>query len=155
MRVSPRPRGFTLLELITVIVVLGVVSALALPRLVDRAGLQSRGFLDAVRTAVQHARALAVASGCEVQVQIAGNALRLDQRIGCVAPGAFNVPVPDPVEAGANYVVSAPNGMTLTSVPATFVFDSLGQLAGGNATLTIGGAGAGTLTVFASTGFVQ
>lgn len=156
MRAPLRLHGFTLLELITVIVVLGIVSALALPRLVDRASLQSRGFLDAVRASIQHARTLAVASGCEVQVQIASSTLRLQQRAGCVAPGAFSVPVPDPVEPGADYVVNAPSGMTLSASPASFVFDSLGQLTGaGNVVLSIGGSGAGSLTVFASTGFVQ
>lgn len=149
-------RGFTLVELITVIVILGIVSAIALPRLTDRSTFQARGFEDEVLAALRHARALAVASGCPVQVSIAGDAYALSQQTGCDT-GLFTLAVADPVTQAANYTGAAPLGITLTSVPATFVFDVRGQAIGGapDVTLTLGGSTNRTITVFGSTGFAQ
>src|SRR3546814_7254728 len=71
---------FPVVGRIAVIVVLGIVSAMALPRLTDRSAFQARGFEDEVFAALRHARALAVASGCAVQVSIAGNGYTLNQQ---------------------------------------------------------------------------
>lgn len=148
--------GFTLVELITVIVILGIISAIALPRLIDRSAFQARGFEDEVLAALRYARALAVSSGCEVQVSIAGDAYTLLQQTGC-AGVVFTVAVPDPATQAASYTGTAPLGITLTSVPAQFVFDVRGQAIGGapDVVLTLGGNVNRTITVFGSTGFAQ
>src|SRR3546814_12432132 len=102
MRASPSSRyssgrnhaGFTVVELVAVLVVLGIVSAMALPRLTDRSAFQARGLEDEVFAALRHARALAVASGCPVQVRIAGNGSPLTQQPGSIG-GGFLAAVPD------------------------------------------------------------
>lgn len=158
MRQHNPQAGFTLVELITVIVILGIVSAVALPRMTDRSAFQARGFEDEVLAALRHARALAVASGCEVQVSIAGNAYTLNQQLNCGA-GGFTVAVIDPASQSANYTGTAPAGITLTAAPQPFVFDALGQATSAGAptdvTLTLGGNANRTLTVFGTTGFAQ
>lgn len=156
MRQCTRQQGFTLIELITVIVILGIVSAVALPRLTDRSAFQARGFEDEVFAALRHARALAVASGCNVQVGIAGNAYVLNQQTGCDS-GGFTLAVMDPATQDPTYTGTAPIGITLSAAPATFEFDALGQsvVAGvpTNIVLTLGGNANRTITVFGSTGF--
>lgn len=149
--------GFTVVELVAVIVVLGIVSALALPRLTDRSAFQARGFEDEVFAALRHARALAVASGCDVQVSIAGNGYTLNQQTGCTA-GGFSLAVPDPATQAPIYAGTAPVGITLNG-PASFVFNTLGEatVAGNptDVTLSFGGNANRTITVFGSTGFAQ
>ncbi|PKM06909.1 MAG: prepilin-type cleavage/methylation domain-containing protein [Gammaproteobacteria bacterium HGW-Gammaproteobacteria-4] len=165
MRASPSqcavPRracaGFTVIELVAVIVVLGIVSAIALPRLTDRSAFQARGFEDEVLAALRHARALAVASGCEVQVSIAGDGYALNQQTGCDA-GGFALAVPDPATQAPTYAGAAPVGITLNG-PTSFVFTTLGEAAIGGAVtdvvLNVGGNANRTITVFGQTGFAQ
>jgi len=149
--------GFTVVELIAVIVVLGIVSAMALPRLTDRSAFQARGFEDEVFAALRHARALAVASGCAVQVSIAGNGYTLNQQTACDA-GGFTLAVPDPATQAPIYAGAAPAGITLNG-PLSFVFTRLGEatIAGipTDVTLNLGGNANRTITVFGSTGFAQ
>ncbi len=157
-------RGFTLVELITVIVILGVVASFALPRLTDRSAFQARGFEDEMLAALRYARSLAVASGCPVQVSIAGNGYILNQQQAGCAPGScvadFTRAVLDPATLAPTYVGTAPAGITLGG-PASFVFDSRGEASAAlcsvpaNVTLTLGGNANRTITVFGSTGFAQ
>ena len=53
--------GFTLVELITVMILVGILAVVAIPRMIVRT-FDERGFHDAVKAAVQHARRVAVAS---------------------------------------------------------------------------------------------
>lgn len=163
MRASPafaystrrRHAGFTVVELIAVIVVLGIVSAMALPRLTDRSAFQARGFEDEVLAALRHARALAVASGCPVQVSIAGNGYTLNQQAGCTG-GGFTQAVPDPATQSPIYGGTAPVGITLAG-PPSFVFTALGEATVGgvaaDVVLNFAGNSTRSITVFGTTGF--
>jgi len=157
MRQRNHQAGFTLVELIAVIVVLGILSAIAVPRLTDRSVFQARGFEDEVFAALRHARALAVASGCEVQVSIAGNGYTLNQQTACDA-GGFTLAVPDPATQAPIYAGVAPVGITLNG-PVSFVFTTLGEAAiGGVVTdvvLNVGGNANRAITVWGATGFAQ
>lgn len=77
-------RGFTLVELVMAIVILGIISATALPKFFSISTFQERGFFDDTLSAIRYAQKLAVASGCNVQVVIAANQFALKQ------PGASN-----------------------------------------------------------------
>jgi MSHA pilin protein MshC len=161
MRHSRHQRGFTIVELITVIVILGIVSAVALPRLTDRSAFQARGFEDEVLAALRYARSLAVASGCPVQVSIALDALgatfyELNQQVACTG-GGYTLAVSDPATQSPTYTGAVPAGITLTPVPFAFVFDDRGQAIGGapDVVLTLGGNANRTITVFGTTGFAR
>ena len=65
--ISRSNSGFSMVELIVVILVLGILAAIAMPRFVDLDSFRARAAYDEVAGAVRYAQKLAVASGCEVQ----------------------------------------------------------------------------------------
>jgi len=63
-------RGFTIVELIMVIMILGIISAVAVPRFFDRKVFDERFYLEEALSTVRYGQKLAVASGCPIAFQI-------------------------------------------------------------------------------------
>jgi MSHA pilin protein MshC len=148
-----RSTGFTLVELVLALVMLGILSAVAMPRFFSRTEFHARFFGDDVLAALRHAQKLAVASGCDVQVALSGAGYALTQRAAC-SSGAFSVTVVHP-GTGESFSGSPPAGSSLSSSSSAIVFDALGRardasLAVSDATVTVG---ARTLQVVGETGF--
>lgn len=132
-------RGFTLIELVMVILILGILAVFVLPRTDLTRGFQEVGFQDAVRATLEHARKSAIAERRHVRVSLAGNNLTLiianDIPEGINALN-FNIaggnarplalPVPDRRCGGAVHQLCAPAGITLAG-PATLDFSPLGR----------------------------
>jgi MSHA pilin protein MshC len=117
---SRRPRGFTLLELVIVLVLLGVLAVYVGPRL-GLGQIERRGFAEDLLGALRYAHKRAVASGCSVRVSLGPGAYALaytGSPAGCAA-GAVKRPGGDP------YAGSAPAGASIAG--ATFSFDPFGR----------------------------
>lgn len=71
MKLLTNQRGFTLTELITVIVIAGILSVAALPRFFDNDVFQQRGAADQVKSALRFAQKAAVAKHTPVSVVVA------------------------------------------------------------------------------------
>jgi MSHA pilin protein MshC len=137
---SARVAGFTLVELVTVLIIVGILAVVAIPRFMDHT-FDERGFHDAVKAAVQHARRVAVASrrfSCVTVTPGTGSAgivaisrdTTAPESVGAVAC-ATAVPLPAPGRGcAATNQVCAPNGVTLC-VPGpgcnSLIFDPLGR----------------------------
>ncbi|MEI6335356.1 MAG: prepilin-type N-terminal cleavage/methylation domain-containing protein [Methylococcaceae bacterium] len=148
-----RQKGFTLIELVMTLVLLGILSATVLPKFFAVSSYQKQLFFDDTLSAVRYAQKLAVATGCNVQVLVANNRYTLSRpanRSLCTTLTDFSLPVRHPGTGEAAYT-HAENGVTLTASPSTFYFNALG-LASANVTLTV--AGDKIITVVAATGFV-
>jgi prepilin-type N-terminal cleavage/methylation domain-containing protein len=65
-----RSDGFTLIELVVCIVILGVLAAIAGARFVDHGPFNDRGYASELVAALRAARNTAVANNCPVQVTI-------------------------------------------------------------------------------------
>jgi MSHA pilin protein MshC len=141
-RGRPRDAGFTLVEIVVVLAVLAIVAAVAAPRFFSRTGFQERFYFEEVRSALGHARALAIASGCEVEVALASTGFTLRQRASCTT-GAFSQAVANPATGATPYSAAPPAGVALSSTLDPVIFDALGRArsSGGvvtNVTVTVG-----------------
>jgi MSHA pilin protein MshC len=65
---AARPSGYTLVELVVVMVVLGILSAYAVPRFFERTPFAERGYADELSATLRYAQKTAIASGCDVGV---------------------------------------------------------------------------------------
>ena len=143
-------RGFTMVELILVIVVAGILAAVVGPRFFDRQVFDQRLFYEESLAAVRYGQKLALASGCFVQVNLSAAGYQLNRAANCNS-GAFNAAVlkPDGEVGYANLQV--PAGVVISSTGFPVVFDSLGRPAAA-ASANVGNF---TISVAAVTGLVQ
>lgn len=151
---SNHHHGFTLIELVMVIVIVSILSATALPKFFDTSVFQERAFYDDTLSALRYAQKLAVATNCNVQVVIAGNQFSLKRpgaanRSQCHSTSSadFTTTVVHP-GTGVAYTGSQA-GVALTST--TIYFNALG-MATSDVVISIGTNK--TITVVKETGFV-
>jgi len=148
-----RQRGFSLVELVAVMMVAGVLSALAAVRMLDRGLLDARGFADQVASTVRFAQKAAVAQRRRVYVNVDAAARRV--RVCLDAAPACAQPVGAP--AGDLLDFTAASAVSLASGAAQFSFDGLGRpsIAGALTVSASGGGSTFSVTVEPDTGYVR
>jgi len=149
--------GFSVVELVATLVVVGILAAFAIPRFADSTGFASRGAYDGAQSLVASARRIAIAQRQSppkppIYVDISAGRIRV-----CYDP-ACGTAVPDPA-SGAALVLDAPAGVTFA--PAiTFSFDGSGAPSfGAPLAVSVNSTGVGdvnrTFFVEARTGYVH
>ena len=88
---SYRNSGFSLVELVTVILLLSILGVFALGRFGDQNIFAARGFFDDTVAAVRFAQKLAISSGCDVQVVTTASSYELRQSSSCTADDFVNL----------------------------------------------------------------
>lgn len=147
MKKLSKIRGFTLVELITIMVIMGVLGAIAAPQFFVRNTFDSRGFYDQTSSTLRHAQKIAIAQRRFVCVAFTASTITLT--LG--ASGLCGTPLTSP-DGVAPYVVTAPNGVLLSGF-ADFNFNALGQPSAAQS-ITVSGY-ALTVDVAAVTGYVR
>lgn len=143
-------RGFTLVELIVTMIVVGILAVTILPRLADRGAFDARGFRDGTLSVLRYAQKSAVAQRRRVCVTFGAGAVNL--RIASVWGGACNRDLAGP-DGTAPYLILAPATSGFVVQPADFSFRPSGDATLGQV-ITVAGMPANPINVVAATGYV-
>ena len=109
-------KGFTVVELVLVIVILGVMAAVAGPRFFGTTEFSERGFRDELAISLRYAQKVAVASGCPVRVSINAAGYTLNQQLalaGHCDPGDSTYPLPVLLADGQAAAGNTPANVTV------------------------------------------
>lgn len=87
-----RAGGFTIVELITVIVVIGILGAIGASRFFDNTAFESRAYADQAKTIIRYAQKLAVAQNRPIFVRSDGNSFAVCSNASCNANGIIVAP---------------------------------------------------------------
>lgn len=150
--------GFTLVELVATLVVVGILAAFVAPRFLGGHGFEERGFYDETLSVLRYAQKSAVAQRRLVCVAFTAKTVTLT--IASANPAAnCNTDLTGP-NGSAPYIVDASAvskygnaDVKFSPVPATLIFDPLGK-PGAAATIQISGFPQ-AITVEAETGYVH
>jgi MSHA pilin protein MshC len=146
--------GFTLVELVVILILVGILSAVAIPRLVGIGSHDTRGFYDRVASGLRYAQKQAIAKRRNVCATFSATSVTFSfaAAAGAGQPCDTNLAGP----AGQSPYTLAPqgSGITFTPTPTNFSFDALGRPSIGQ-TISITGDGTRTLSVEPETGYVR
>ena len=159
-----RDTGFTLIELVTVMLIIGIMAIVVLPKFSLLGGFDEIGYRDKVKATLEYARKSAVAQRRYVCAVIDGSydvTLTIesvspeDAGHTAVCPYARELALPAAdrqCTGGVTNKICNPGSITLTPA-ATLQFDPLGRTTLGSGIYTV--SGGGPITVEAETGYVH
>jgi MSHA pilin protein MshC len=125
VRMCLRVRGFTLIELIMVIIMMGILAAFAAPRMFNISDFNARGLHDQSLALLRYAQKTAIAQRRTVCVTFASNTLSLSiasaaGTYDCSSAGTL-------VGPNGSHSVPINSGASYSGTPTSFNFDGLGQ----------------------------
>lgn len=127
LRVLQLQSGFTMVELVTTVIIVGIVASMAAPRFFNGNIFESRGFYDEVVSTLRYAQQAAIAQNRFVCVGFSVNSVTLTTGAdnSCTSNPGGSVNLGGPAGA-APYSVSNSRA-SFSPTPANFYFDALGR----------------------------
>jgi len=150
---SSHYHGFTLVELVVIIVLLSILSFYAAPRFIGVLDFERSGFYNEVVSATRYAHKLAVGRGCPVRIKFLEHGYKIKEPQSGCSGSSFNV-LPDshPVSSRSRdkVKISSPD----ISIPHSVTFNGLGRCTTGcNGTLTVS-VGGRNMIIYEESGYV-
>jgi MSHA pilin protein MshC len=124
--------GFTLVELITIMIVVGILAVAALPRFFEVSTFEDRGSVDQVKSILRFAQKTAIAQHRNISVTIS----------------TATTPNCTTTLTGASLTCQVKSNV----VPNTVTFNALGRRTSATGAITVGGT---DITIEAETGYVH
>ena len=118
-------RGFTLIELVVVILLMAILMATAAPRFFARNDFEGPAYAQELASAARYGQKLAIANGCTVRLVVTVSSYVLQQAANPDCTGGFTRVVVHPA-TGGDFSAAAPTGITIAGAPATLDFNSRG-----------------------------
>ena len=120
--------GFTLVELIVVIVLISTIGYVTGPRFFGQSGFDQSFFRNDILSAVRYAQKLAVATGCQVRVNFSANSYSLKLQDGAPCAGtSFTTDVVHPGSGASSFSNTAAAGVSVSSDVSPLTCDALGR----------------------------
>lgn len=119
-------RGFTLVELVVCITMIGVFAVVAIPRLYDRSDFENRGFLEATIAGLTLAQKTAITQQRNVCVDFTESSLSLSVAVSRNITAPCDLPFAGPA-GPPPYTVKAPGLAAYRSTPERVVFSAQGR----------------------------
>jgi len=148
----PDQRGFTLVEMVVTLVVVGILAVAIIPRFANKADFDARGFFDGTASILRYAQKSAVAQRRTVCVAFGADS-SVTLTIASAFGGACDTPLAGP-NGVAPYALAAPSGLGFVAAPANFSFLPSGEALPGQ-TISVANLPGRSITVVAATGYVQ
>ncbi|MBB5198401.1 pilus assembly FimT family protein [Glaciimonas immobilis] len=129
MPYTAKINGFTLVELVMVIIITGILSVVVVPRFIGLETFQARGFYDQTLSMLRYAQKNAIAQHANVFVNVNAPAATLCLTYisdsNC-ASNDVNQVVLNPANS-QKFSIVAPRHITIGSTTSTFSFSALGR----------------------------
>jgi MSHA pilin protein MshC len=152
-----RCRGFTIIELIVVIVIAGILAAVVIPRWRGGSGFEERGFRDQVLVGLRHAHKAAIGARRQVRVDFSAGSVQFFIR--ACANGTNCAPEYEalvlPGTNTSSITATAAGSSELVSYPVAVIFEPSGRPAAGRAEIVVGDLPGLPIIVEAETGYVH
>jgi len=155
---SHKTRGFTLIEIIIVVVILSIAAMAAIPLMSSASDVQIRSAANLIAADLEYAKSMAISRGQNYSVVFdeGANSYQIEDQ-------SDNV-IPHPVKKGFDYAMNFSNDSRLGKVDITstsftsgkVTFDCLGSPVSNGGTITISASGiTATITVEPVTGYIS
>lgn len=154
IRSKLRLAGFTLIEIVVVLILMGILAAYAIPNL-NLDGFRSQGFEQQAMATIRYGQKKAIGTGCDFNVSIAATSCTLQWNgtpggLGCLAA---TTAVINPATGQTNFCDSSSPNST-TDLPSILRFDNIGRPVATMGDLNIN-LGTTTIIIEPETGFAH
>ncbi|MCI0401393.1 MAG: prepilin-type N-terminal cleavage/methylation domain-containing protein [Gammaproteobacteria bacterium] len=124
-RIGRLEEGYTLVELVLVVTLMGILAAFTIPRFFSKDVFEERGFFEESLAAVRYAQKLAIVSGCDIHVRFNSTGYSVGQWAVCVPANHTNPVTAVARPGGGPFTNSAPDSVTVGN--RAFYFDKIGR----------------------------